>query len=248
MNKKKLLIFGSCVSRDAIEHDKEGIFEIVNYFARQSLASLYSGASVDQNVLNKIESSFQKRCVEYDMKKSFWKYLENTEYDVFLLDLIDERFHLVINSDGTYHTFSKEYKNALESKPKLLNAYHEKKFQLWKKGFSKLLNILKYTKSIDKLYINKVFWTDRTNDGTILNATNVTAEQILIANTFLKKMYDEISNYIPENQFISYPEEMFFSDKKHKWGVQPFHYNDNLYLHTMNFLKYNNTTSMDLKI
>lgn len=234
MDKTKIIIFGSCVSRDVLEYDDNSNFELVGYFARCSLASLNSTPSINHNILNNIESKFQRKSVENDMSKTFLQCLDTVNYDIFLLDLIDERFHLVINDDGTYHTYSSEYKNALKSKPKLLNTYDEKKFLMWKKGLEKIINILLKNKSLDKLYINKVLW----NTNIKSNLPNIyTDEEIITANEFLTRMYHEIEKYVPKKQFINYSPALFYCDSNHKWGYSPFHYNEKLYRSTLAFLE-----------
>ncbi len=60
---KKICIFGSCVSRDIIEYDMKNNFELIDYYARSSFASLASSAMIEQSVLDNIQSSFQKRMV-----------------------------------------------------------------------------------------------------------------------------------------------------------------------------------------
>ncbi|HHP5549181.1 TPA: DUF6270 domain-containing protein, partial [Campylobacter jejuni] len=55
---KKICIFGSCVSRDIIEYDMKNNFELIDYYARSSFASLASSAMIEQSVLDNIQSSF----------------------------------------------------------------------------------------------------------------------------------------------------------------------------------------------
>ncbi|EMF9549938.1 hypothetical protein V3Y79_000374 [Campylobacter jejuni] len=51
-------------------------FELIDYYARSSFASLASSAMIEQSVLDNIQSSFQKRMVLRDMDKSFIRKLK----------------------------------------------------------------------------------------------------------------------------------------------------------------------------
>jgi hypothetical protein len=104
--KIRLLILGSCVSRDIFEFCEAGDFEIVEYFARTGLASLSAAPAVDQAALDQIISPFQRRVVGYDMDKSFWQKLESLSFDLLLLDFIDDRFDLLRTKDGGLLTLS----------------------------------------------------------------------------------------------------------------------------------------------
>ncbi|WP_086250937.1 DUF6270 domain-containing protein [Campylobacter devanensis] len=229
MGKSKLLIFGSCVSRDALEYDKDNSFELVGHFARSSFASLISKPCVDLEVINSIESKFQKQMVLQDMDKSFYHYIKNNEFDILLVDLIEERFHLVLNEDGSMLTYSAEYKNAQKNNVKLLNRYHEKKFNLWFSGFSRLISILKSLNKLDKIYINEVFWSN--------NLNLISQDYLEQSNAFLSKMYEKIREYIPKSQFITYDNNLFYCNENHKWGGAPYHYCDEFYQSTIEQLK-----------
>ncbi|RAZ53399.1 DUF6270 domain-containing protein [Campylobacter hyointestinalis] len=229
MSKSKVLIFGSCVSRDALEFDKNDSFELVGHFARSSFASLTSKPCVDEDILKSLESKFQRQMVLQDMQKNFFSFVRNNDFDILLVDLIEERFHLVLNEDGSMLTYSAEYKTAQKNNVKLLNRYHEKKFNLWFRGFLRLINILKELNKLEKIYINKVFWCN--------NLNLISQDYLEQSNAFLSKMYEKIEQYIPKSQFITYDNNLFFCDPNHKWGGAPYHYCDELYQSTIEQLK-----------
>lgn len=81
---KKVCIFGSCVSRDIFEYDEQKSFELVGYYARISFASLSSSAMIEQEVLDNIQSPFQKRMVLQDMNKSFIDRIKRNDFDFFI--------------------------------------------------------------------------------------------------------------------------------------------------------------------
>ena len=70
MHLVKILIFGSCVTRDAFEYIDKNRFSLVGYFARSSLGSAYTGKEVKSLNLDSISSSFQRSVVEADLYKN----------------------------------------------------------------------------------------------------------------------------------------------------------------------------------
>lgn len=156
---KRVCIFGSCVSRDIFEYNVGGELSVVKYFARSSFASLSAAPYVESDVLKNISSPFQRRVVQADMDKSFCESLKNFDCDVMLFDFIDNRFNLYQQGDKLT-TISNEYKKA---KGRLISTNvipsgSLKYFELWKKGFEKIIPDLQ--KIEDKIILNKAFWTD----------------------------------------------------------------------------------------
>lgn len=240
---KKVLIFGSCVSRDAFEYAEPGQFEIVGYYARSSLASLATAAKIDEKILSKIESKFQRRMVAADMAKTFWQILDETEFDILVMDFIDERSHLLELNDGAIHTVSTEYKNASTGGAwggRQIASTSDEKFELWLKSFQKLIAKLSARNYIKRLRVNKVFWSNKTEIGTTI--PGYTSEQINNANTFLTKLYSTVEGFLTNSCFITYPDNLFYCDTHHKWGVHPFHYNSSLYNLTISNLQRFNVT------
>ena len=64
----KVFVIGSCVTRDAFNFNTN--HELVDYIARTSFASQSKKSWVDNGILDNIESSFQRRMVEHDMRNS----------------------------------------------------------------------------------------------------------------------------------------------------------------------------------
>lgn len=105
----EVLIFGSCVSRGIFNFDSAGNFNLVDYYARQSFGSLVSQPYSNDAVLQRISSAFRRRMVARDFAKSILQTDSGiARADVILLDLIDERFDLVILPTGHVLTHSAE--------------------------------------------------------------------------------------------------------------------------------------------
>lgn len=219
----KVFILGSCVSRDPFETDHKQDFEIVSYYARTSLASLSAPPHIDTKIVNNITSKFQRRMVLADMEKTVLKDVLNKNYDILLIDLIDERFDLSIYKKSI-HTISSEYKKGLYSPNnyKIVGRYSENKTAYWKEGFDKLIAILKSNNTLDKLVINKVYWTETSNSEVTFEQYSY--QQIEESNNYLNIMYEYIKNHYPEIKFIEHSDNELIADVEHKWGHAPFHY------------------------
>ena len=225
-NPIKVFILGSCVSRDPFQHDDAKNFKVIDYFARSSFASLGADPYIESSIIKNIDSSFQKRMVLADMDKSVFKTLKTSCFDILLIDLIDERFNLS-EVNKTIHTISSEYKHASKNniKGRLIKSDSSEKFELWKKGFNKLMKFSIENKITEKIVINKVYWTNKTNSEKTINKF-YTDQQINDVNVTLDKMYNEIITIFPKVNFIEYSDSELLSDIHHKWGVEPFHYTE----------------------
>lgn len=230
---KNILIYGSCVSRDTLELVPKDSYNLVGYFARSSLATLSSNLD-NSNVkkeyaihLDKITSAFQRRMVEYDFDRSVLKSIEKNNFDVLLMDLIDERFHLAVLSNNSYVTRSNEFLRASIKPKSTINTHSDKFFELWTKGVRNFLNKLTENSGIEKILIQKTFWTNKLDNGTSI--PDISDEKVKEENEKLEKMYLFLEKYLNKDQFIVVPDRLLLSKSEHKWGVSPFHYIDEYY-------------------
>lgn len=229
----KIAILGSCVSRDALEFADPDDFNLVSYFARSSLASLASRPANLPSTAKQVLNNFRLRMVAADHDKTTPRKLADLDYDVLILDLIDERFNLLEQSDGSIVTLSTEYMVAVGNKPvgRVVKSGSERHIDLWRKGVGRLLEELSRSGKLDKLLVNKLYWAKKDNQGGLLNVPDF--QNINHANQFLSDRYSDLDDYIKGCKFISYPENLFLADLSHKWGLSPFHYEKNLYLETL---------------
>lgn len=108
----KINIYGSCVSRDIFEWDKEKQFSIPVYVARTSILSnlntnIWNINSTDIN----LDSPFQKEAVMTDLNKTVYDKFKSNMSDYLLIDFIDERFRIA-KMDNLYATYSVEMMNS----------------------------------------------------------------------------------------------------------------------------------------
>lgn len=236
----KIFVFGSCVSRDAFEFDERNEFEVTKYYARSSFASISAKPKILTDVVNKIDSPWQARMVKADMSKEVLSDLSKTDCDAVLIDFIDERFSLLSDQDSLY-TVSTEFKKAagvefLKS-GKLIKPFSKDKLYLCSKGIDKISKEL--CGSDKKIIVNKVYWATKIYKAG--HIVSIEDEKTLIAikeaNAFLNNLYNLISLKMPEVQFLEYSEGLLYCDENHKWGIDPFHYNESLYKEALRKLK-----------
>lgn len=224
---KKVLILGSCVSRDPFNLKiSTNKFKVVEYFARTSLASL-SGELVSKKIdLAKINSPFQKKMVERDLSKVFFNIIENQTYDIILFDFIDDRFDIFWFFDGGIVTVSDEFKKSGFDKNSIsfnsVEAFSEDFYNLWVSGWVKVFNLFSRQGILDKLIINKVYWAKYDDAGSVFS----NASRIDRANAWLDRVYNRLMQDIPTSQFVAYPRDIFIGSSTHVWGRSPFHYTD----------------------
>jgi hypothetical protein len=225
----KIFIFGSCVSRDPfgeLTAIKPSI-EIVDYYARTSLASVASKKPSFEIDCSHISSSFQRRMVERDIAKSFFDDLKNKDFDLLLIDFTDDRFCLMEFLDGSRITESEELGRLRRSRADLLpvnikfiKPFSDDFFEIWSQGWYKLYNFLLETHQLHKLLINAILWSTIDSDG-LLYENSIGINQ---ANIFFKKLYCFLSDFVTAKQFILYADEDLVGDVNHHWGRAPFHF------------------------
>ena len=229
----RLLIFGSCVSRDILNHqqDKTRVV-LVDYYARCSLASLGARPIEMPSAVENISSRFQKRMVERDIRKDFLNDLAGLQFDVFLLDLVDERLNLYVEPEGRVCTLSSElvssgFRVDSHEGSKYLSG-SEEFWRLWEAGWVILVNKLRGLGVLDRLLVNQVFWSSRTENGGNFEP-HYSSKHIDSANQFLDRMYRRIGADIPSEQFLRFDQGLMTGSIGHRWGISPFHYVDGYY-------------------
>lgn len=199
-------------------------FKLVSYFARSSFASIGSEPVDDQATLLAIESNFQRRMVKADLSKCIFSEIENADYDIFIVDFIDERFNVLLLNENQLVTVSNEYKKANLGKynGRVISWNSAEKFSHWKVGFDKLIEKLKSSGNLHKLKILKVLWSSSDTSGE--KSPNYTIEFIEENNNYLLELYSYVASKIGTGYFVDFADEDFKSDPNHRWGLEPFHY------------------------
>lgn len=244
LGKTKLNIFGSCVTRDIMEYDYRKVFCINEYIARQSIiSSLSVPVEFDENDI-KLDSTFQTKQLESDLKKNALARLENSDAEYLIIDLIEERFKIgkVANS---YITFSNELWQSDIFKNMNLKIYEKKKrgqriyfrykdIQIYVNKFFDCL-LKKYSQNriiIHEVYLSDYF-IDKTGEKKIFPNNYVIYNHKI--NSILAYMYGCTKKRIPYANVLSISSK-YIADEKHKWGLAPMHFQEEYYKEAMNWL------------
>lgn len=221
MVNKRFAIIGSCVTRDAFELTKNE-YKILFYHARSNIESLAQEKPQNEVYFNGIDgvSGFERKAIIADINKTHWTnlYKISEKNDYLVIDFIDDRFNTIKYKDNLI-TNSKCVLNFIKSEEIQNVDYHMySSIQRAFKNISIFINKINTIISLNKIIINNVLWAK----------TDVSSEHLLF-NMYLKSIYQYIKTEFPEIIFIDYKDNKFNSDPNHKWGLAPFHYEQNVY-------------------
>lgn len=266
----KVDIIGSCVTRDAFEFaknmKKNNKYIINNYISKTSFISLVSDSIEEDKykVSRKKMTNWEYRQIKYDLEKNWFEILQQSDSDIIIVDLIDERYDLY-KLDNTYITRSNLFKKSKFNTNMLLknikrnsNEHNE----IWEESIQKYIELLK---SLNKpIIVHKAMW----KNTYIKNKVNKSvSKEIYIKNILYSFYYGnlknnkknvryfrkriqrqiELNNHILENYYkkiLNVDEfekieitKFYNADKGHKWGLAPFHYESGYYEDFINQLE-----------
>lgn len=223
LQRPKVFILGSCVSRDGLVTAQDA-FELTQYIARTSLAS-FGAKSVSDKVpyelMRAMPSPFQQRMLLNDLEKGTAGHLHDDQHDLLLLDFVDERFMLVM-ADSTFYSLSGELEKAgFDRESRTLLAPGSDEFMaLWIQGLDRLIASV----DCNRVVLNRVYWAEQMPDGSVVSSLG----WIRRNNDLLKRLYEAVDvRWRPH--CIEYPEKLLCADPDHRWGVAPYHYTAGLY-------------------
>lgn len=229
MSKFSTFIFGSCVSRDLarVPENKEA-FKQNQYVARQSWISAFSNPVEVPSVDSKLSSKFQKRMVEADFNSSFpVDLLSQTDIDVLLLDLVDERLGVIAIGDSfitnSYELRNSGWKKSLKD-PINIDFGTAKHLELWKEAADNLFKLLAENELLQKTFVIEANYADKSLQGDTFSHRKFPSE---VRNEQYRPYY----GYLREKGFnvLHVPKEYIVADKEHVWGLEPFHYVSEFY-------------------
>ncbi|AWW65499.1 DUF6270 domain-containing protein [Mannheimia haemolytica] len=210
----KILIFGSCVTRDAFTFDKNNLFTLVRYFARSSLATAFDSLKVEDKYTKKLKSAFQQKIVGADLSKEFRNYVTQQDFDYLVIDFINDRYDIFQFNNKSKVLLTAELKQTdflkrNQSKGIVIEGGSDEWFDEWKKGCIEFIELAKNQDFLHKIILNKVMWTNQLANGEKF----IEDDKIEKANTFLERQYEFISKFIPQENTITYSSELFKANK-----------------------------------
>lgn len=225
----KVLLFGGCLSRDIFELYGHSKIEIIDSYAQSSFGIFSTSVISSGDYVLNINPAFYSEMLLKDLNKSFLGELGKLDFDILLIDFIDERFDLAfIGQDCVTLTNELISSGFLKSfhECRKVKAFSEEAYRCWEKGWIALIEKCKEFGVYDRIRLNKVFWADTDQEG---NTLNVFKEEIIFANNYLNRLYERAQQDLSDSCVYSYPSRFFVADQKHKLGSVPFHYIDRIY-------------------
>lgn len=232
-------IFGSCISRDILDYDKDHFLPEV-YVARQSfVSSVFPPSTIDPDSIC-LTSAFQKRVVGWDLNKKAFEVLSPHDDSSFLLiDFFEERFDLV-ECGGSIATFSNEFaQSGLQYNNRFswhtlddvvgggcVSAYFED-------FISRVLSI--YAEQNIVLIMGLLCDTYRTLDGNVKPFDKATIEWNKRKNQKLIALYDRFRQLVPRANVIDICSS-YRCYEGNKWGLASTHYEESYYRKAANML------------
>ncbi|WJH56519.1 hypothetical protein FE254_10170 [Ectopseudomonas guguanensis] len=221
----KVLLIGSCVTRDALSLIE---CEEIKYYARTGLISLASPpVLLDENLFNfEGVGNFERRMILSDFDKRAVKDINCGDFDVVILDFIDERFDVSEVSGGGFVTRS----NYLIQSG-LLSALDErvhKRFTLdetWEHACINLLGKLRARNY--PVILHKAWWAESFYNHDAGVVQRFASDQLAVVqkyNKLLARYYDVVERNYPGLMVVEVSRDLLFSDYAHKWGRDYFHY------------------------
>lgn len=218
MTIEEINIWGSCVTRDAVEFST-GI-SVGMYCARQSVVSSVAAPVADDTFLalqfNENTHPFHRRIVEQDFQKTSLQLLKASNRNgILILDLIEERAKLGVTHCGTYVSYSQaasNFSNARSLISRYVQAFSDEHVSLFKDA------IIKFSAELHEIpiVIHRAFYAP--GDWEYENA-----------NRTLSQLYDIASQHFPNALSLEMDEKIRRSELNHKWGAAPYHYIDQYY-------------------
>lgn len=226
----RILVYGSCVSRDTVNAMPRDKIRIVDYIARQSLVSAFS-PPVTLIPAPQLESKFQARQVDGDFSSSLPSTLRRiTAIDLVIWDLTDERLGFYVLPDDTAITRSVDLISAglddsIADVASLIEFGTDLHFDLWRSVLPRFLAQVKEHHPQARLVLVAPPWATHSIDGTPTPSSfGMSAEE---GNAKYARYLDEAARRGVEiiGRDIADPR----SSAEHIWGEAPFHYAPEVY-------------------
>jgi hypothetical protein len=232
----EIIILGSCVTRDAFNNDivvnLNTFISVRRLFARTSFISLNSPPlDIDVSEITNI-SPFESRYVLDDVNKEFFNYIKsrNCSDNYLVLDFIDERMD-VMQINQHFITLSEEFlRSGLSAR---FNGARFPRLEfsttsLWKSSCLSFIETIKNIFPPQRVILHRAFWNESYRNGESVEHFPA-RDQIANYNNLLEEYYHFFETSFPDIGIVDLSQKGYISDKNHKWGLQPFHYEMDYY-------------------
>jgi len=220
----ELIIFGSCVSRDAYADKAPGI----RYIARSSLVSAFSEPFFipDSMINHQALSPWNRKMVKTDCFSQAGNIIGDQKTPTAIIDLVDERFKVYVreNRAATASVQFNQIKAGVIAEKRgyrALSIYDDDHFELWKKGADRLISLLQ--NSCQRILFNNIKFSSVDTNGKEIQPT-------LVEN--FNRAIEPYYAYLIDSlgcEIIHDTGYLFLVDPDHRWGAAPFHYTSDVY-------------------
>lgn len=230
-DKTRVVIYGSCVSRDTFDFLDRNHFQLDRYIARQSLISAYAEATpLNEMDIEPLSSDFQKRTIRDDFRSSLHQDLLTFGHnaDVVLWDLTDERYGVWDLGGGQYITrsielFASGIDQRLMKTARLVPFGSADHLQLWTDALGKFSNsILSADLRLAPILINPP-WATFDQRGRLVRGTHGLHPRS--ANQMFRVYARRAAGISTHTISSRWP----LTNSGHQWGRAPYHYTDRTY-------------------
>lgn len=225
----RVLLYGSCVSRDMFEYLGEG-YTLLGYTARQSILSTMT-QPLDMPADPELPSPFQQRMVRDDFRSSIAEMLPARagEIDLLVIDLVDERLGVLALPDGGYLTRSQELLDSgLVSRlpgPRRIPFGTKEHFTLWRPVALEFVELLRRAGLLERTLLIEATFSARTDAGKPANMW--WRKPASVWNRRYAQYYDVLRSAGIRTHVIG---DDAVSSSTHQWGPAAYHYVDEAYL------------------
>ena len=241
MNKIKLGMLGSCVTRDAMQTVIDG-YDIQNYVTFISPYTMQNGATIDipeRIFIDRGINNFTIRCLRLDASNKAIDYLSEFKSDWFLMDLIPlqgkiyewPQYGLLLSQP---HQFSKcipVLKEYLNGEPIIKECWEVPEEVLYERVRQLCKSLLAFLNP-SRIILNETYGAfDFIGKlKTLINFNAQIIEQFKKINTIYKKCNEICKECLPGCHIIS-PISNVVAFENHRWGLHPLHYCDEYYVY-----------------
>jgi hypothetical protein len=222
-DKRNILIFGSCITRDAVCL-LENEIEVLWCQARTIVVSMMSlPVEIELDYENSGMPNFEIRNVRYDLSKQ-WREKLALSADAVVLDFIDERFGLA-QTEASAFSYSSAFKAMLPkdaARPftRFVPPHSEAYLDLTKQYLPAFCDQLA---DVPRLVVTDTVWTGRTEPGAAVPQHMF--DMVDACNRLLDTIYEELARRTNAS-FLAIPREELIAKHNHRWGDALFHYSD----------------------
>jgi hypothetical protein len=224
----RVAIFGSCVTRDVFE-DPELRPSLATYASRSALASAVSAPVGIEEHEVRLESAFQRRCVLEDFRKAFFDELAATPPDWLVIDLIDERFEFIRAGDS-FVTRSLAFVEAgLDARfagHQVVRRLTAEAQTLTERAAAEFARRVAGVLAPERVVIHRAYWMTHYRDrGTVAPLPADRRDFAVRHNSVLDQMYEVLTSaFDGRAHALDLRGEGHAADARHKWGLEPYHY------------------------